>query len=111
MAKTVKRKIVSEKRSLNPGANKHWAVGGSITLVLADCGHTQYRKLSRGVPESGVVRCLECEDLRESVLTGSTRSEKIGDGPMYRLGWDFERELPTRTHNGVTEHAGQYNQA
>jgi hypothetical protein len=111
MAKTIKREIVSERTRMNPGSHKSRAVGGSILLVLAECGHTQYRKLSQGVPESRMVRCKECEDLRDSVLNGSTRSEGIGDGPMYRLGWDFERELPTRTRNGVTQHAGEYNQA
>lgn len=111
MGKTIKRGIVSETRRLNAGAHKHWAVGGSITLVLAECGHTQYRKLSQGVPESRMVRCMECEDLRDGMLNGVTRSEGIGDGPMYKLGWNEELNLPTRTHNGVTQHAGEYNQA
>jgi hypothetical protein len=111
MTKTIKRRIASETRHLNPGSRKHWAVGGSITLVLAECGHTQYRKLSRGVPESGLVRCLECEELRDAMLNGSTRSQKLGDGPSYQLGWNEELGLPTRTHNGVTQHAGEYNQA
>lgn len=111
MAKTIKRGIVSETRRLNTGAHKHWAVGGSITLVLAECGHTQYRKLSQGVPESRIVRCMVCEELRDEALQGVKHSEKIGDGPSYQLGWNAELNLPTRTHNGVTQHAGEYNQA
>lgn len=108
MGKTIKREIVSETRRMNPGAHKHRAVGGSIKLILAECGHTQYRKLSQGVPDSRVVRCMACEELRDEALLGVIRNEKIGDGPSYRLGWNAELNLPTRTHNGVTQHAGEY---
>lgn len=93
MAKRIKRKIESRKVYYNPGSHKSRYVGGSIYLVLAECGHTQSRKLSQGVPASGVVYCPECESLRD----GSRYRERIGDGPLIQWGWDVEKGLPTQT--------------
>ena len=87
------REIARHSTRMNPGAHKHWAVGGSISLTLAECGHEQHRKLSQGLPARGRVRCKECEKLRD----GSTPREKRGDGPWIRYGWDAEQGVPTRT--------------
>ncbi len=83
MSKAIMRAIATHSTHMNPGAHKHWAVGGSLSLVLAECGHRQHRKLSLGLPLRGRVRCKECEALRD----GSRPKQKIGDGPWIQYGW------------------------
>lgn len=87
------RAIANHTRRLNQGARKHWAVGGSLSLVLAECGHEQHRKLSQGLPSGGRVRCRECEALRD----GHGSKMKMGDGPWIQYGWDADKGLPTQT--------------
>ena len=86
------REIVSHEKRMNPGHQKHWAVGGSITMVLADCGHQVSRKLSQGLPKTNRVRCPECTDLANGarIRTGNP------DGTWTVWGWDYETNLPTK---------------
>lgn len=93
MAKSITRPIASHSIRMNRGSHKHWAVGGSITLILAECGHDQGRKLSQGLPKTGRVRCRECEQLRDGV---KSRTRAYGC-PWVEHGWDEATGLPTRT--------------
>lgn len=93
VAKTITRPIASHTKRMNPGFHKSWAVGGTLYLVLGECGHEQARKLSQGLPKTGRVRCRECEDLRAGVRV----KRGNGDGSWTRFGWDAETGLPTRT--------------
>lgn len=93
MGKTITRPIASHRTRMNPGAHKHWAVGGSIHLTLGECNHEQHRKLSQGLPSGRRVRCKECEQLRD----GCRPKQKLGDGPWVQYGWDAATGLPTRT--------------
>lgn len=100
--KSITRPISDHVTRLNRGAEKHWAVGGSIYLTLAECGHEQSRKLSQGLPKTGRVRCHECEQLRDGVRMRTGPRE----GPWIQYGWDSATSLPTRTEipakNAVT---------
>lgn len=91
--KTITRPIASHTVRMNPGSHKHWAVGGSIYLVLGECGHEQGRKKSQGLPKTRRVRCRECESLRD----GGHPMQGNGDGSWTRFGWDAATGLPTRT--------------
>lgn len=103
MTKTITRPVASHTTRYNPGAQKHWAVGGSIYLVLAECGHEQSRKISQGLPKTGRVRCKECEQLRD----GSHPRTKAGDGPWIQHGWDATTGLPTLTELPSTDNTAK----
>jgi len=88
--KRIRRSIADIQYRYNKGYEKHWAVGGSITLTLKGCGHVVFRKLSQGVPKTGLVFCTECEELRD----GRIYYQQIGEGPMIRWSWDAETGFP-----------------
>lgn len=99
MTKSITRPIASHSVRMNRGSRKHWAVGGSITLNLGECGHEQGRKLSQGLPKTGRVRCRECEMLRDGVRQ---KTQAFGC-PWVVHGWDEATGLPTRTELPGTE--------
>lgn len=86
------RDIATHSKRMNPGAHKHWAVGGSITMVLAECGHQEFRKLSQGLPKTNRVRCRQCTELANGAQTKTGN----GDGTWTAWGWDPETRLPTQ---------------
>lgn len=92
-AKRILRPILKVTRHMNPGHEKHWAVGGSLTLHLSGCGHEDRRKMSQGVPKRGRVHCKECERLRN----GSTTTTTQADGSRIRETWNVETGYPLRT--------------
>ena len=70
----------------------HHRTASQITMVLADCGHQLYRKLSQGLPKTNRVRCTACTGLANG---GQARSQNPDDSWTI-WGWDYETNLPTR---------------
>lgn len=87
---TIIRAIESHSVHMNPGHQKHWAVGGRITFLLADCGHQVTRKLSQGMPKTMRVRCDECT----SLANGARHRTGRADGGWDSWTWDAEKGLP-----------------
>jgi len=90
MDKVVKRRIESSRVLMNSGFHKHRAVGGSLCITFAECGHMTYRKLSQGVPKTMIAVCNECTELANGakIKTGQP------DGSWLAWSWDAESNLP-----------------
>ena len=86
------RTVKLESETQNPGYAKHWAVGGSISLLYVECGHTYPRKMSAGVPKKS--RCKDCERLR----AGMVSTQDNGDGTETETTWCAETNLPRRVN-------------
>lgn len=91
MGKTIMREILKVETTYNPGAHKHWAVGGRHHFTLKGCHHILYRKISEGIPANGRARCKRCEALRAGATECTTRGNVT-----TRYVWDFETQQPMR---------------
>lgn len=87
MSPNIRRKIVTVEKHMNPGWQKHWAVGGRYWFIL-ECGHTHRRKISDGIPKTMIVRCDDCIHLAKG--GGTTRGN-------IRQTWDPEKQWPIFT--------------
>ena len=73
------RSVLSVRNYVHPNAN---GTGGTNVLEL-ECGHSDYRKFSQGIPKR--VACKECESLRDGAI--SLRG-------LVKETWDAESQMP-----------------
>lgn len=87
--KWIRRKITKTEKLMNPGWEKHWAVGGIYRLTL-ECGHLNHRKISQGVPKTMMAKCDDCMRLRD----GQSGTFYAAGGVLLNQKWNTELQWP-----------------